>query len=87
MKLNELVASMVDKLTFATLHVDPKYYKHIIGRNGANVNRLKEQTGVVINITDADPNIIRIEGDKEGVTAAKQVSLGVLDNNRFFFKV
>ncbi|BES96901.1 Hypothetical protein domain [Nesidiocoris tenuis] len=72
MKLNELVASMVDKLTFATLHVDPKYYKHIIGRNGANVNRLKEQTGVVINITDADPNIIRIEGDKEGVTAAKQ---------------
>ncbi|KAF6209513.1 hypothetical protein GE061_015260 [Apolygus lucorum] len=71
-KLRELTAEMVDKLTYATLLVDPKYYKHIIGRNGANVNRLKEQTGVFINISDADQNIIRIEGDKDGVAAAKQ---------------
>ncbi|XP_014294647.1 vigilin [Halyomorpha halys] len=71
-KLKELTAEMVNKLTFTTLSVDPKYYKHIIGKNGANVNRLKEQTGVVINISDTDQNVIRIEGDKNGVAQAKQ---------------
>nr|BAN20317.1 high density lipoprotein binding protein [Riptortus pedestris] len=71
-KLNELTAEMVNKLTYTTLTVDPKYYKHIIGKNGANVNRLKEQTGVVINISDTEQNVIRIEGDKNGVAQAKQ---------------
>jgi hypothetical protein len=41
----------------------------------STVNRLKEETGVVINITDGDgSNIIRIEGKYAGVAAAKKVS-------------
>ncbi|KAL1137858.1 hypothetical protein AAG570_009554 [Ranatra chinensis] len=71
-KLKELVAEMVNKLTFTTLTVDAKYFKHIIGKNGANINRIKDQTGVVINIADTEQNEIRIEGDKDGVQAAKQ---------------
>lgn len=73
-KLMELTAEMVNKLTYTALTVDPKYYKHIIGKNGANVNRLKEQTGVVITISDSEQNVIRIEGDKNGVAQAKQVA-------------
>jgi hypothetical protein len=39
------------------------------------VNRLKEETGVVINITDGEgSNIIRIEGNHAGVAVAKKVS-------------
>lgn len=64
---------MVNKLTYTTLTVDPKYYKHIIGKNGANVNRLKEQTGVIVNISESDQNVIRIEGSRQGVDTVKQV--------------
>ncbi|XP_014242166.1 vigilin [Cimex lectularius] len=70
-KLKELTSELESKLAYTELTVDQKYYKHIIGKNGANVNRLKEQTGVFINIADKDENVIRIEGDKEGVAAAK----------------
>uniref|UniRef100_A0A023FAG6 Putative vigilin n=2 Tax=Triatoma infestans TaxID=30076 RepID=A0A023FAG6_TRIIF len=71
-KLKELTAEMVNKLTYTTLTVDPKYYKHIIGKNGANVNRLKEQTGVIVNISESDQNVIRIEGSRQGVDTVKQ---------------
>ena len=74
-KLKELAVEMVNKLTYTTLSVDPKHFKHIIGKNGANINRIKEQTGVVINILDTDQNSIRLEGDKDGVQAAKQVGI------------
>ena len=41
-----------------------------------SVNRLKEQTDAVINITESNGNnIIRIEGSKTGVDQAKRVSL------------
>lgn len=39
------------------------------------VNRVKNDTGVIINISESDnnSNIIRIEGRKDGVHAAKSV--------------
>lgn len=68
-----VTADLMNKLTYTTLQVDPKYFKHIIGKNGANVNRLKEQTDAVINITESNGNnIIRIEGNKAGVDQAKR---------------
>ncbi|XP_022182851.1 vigilin [Myzus persicae] len=55
------------------LVVDPKFFKHIIGKNGSNINRVKNDTGVIINISESDnnSNIIRIEGRKDGVELAK----------------
>ncbi|KAK9747025.1 KH domain [Popillia japonica] len=52
------------------ISVDPKFYKHIIGKNGANVNRLKDETNVLINIDET--GLIRIEGSKQGVVKTKQ---------------
>jgi len=71
-KLQELASEMINKLTYTTINVDPKYVKHIIGKNGANINRLKEQTGVVLNFSDSEPDVIRIEGDKSGVEKAQK---------------
>ena len=69
-----MTKELVDKLTFTEIQVDPKFYKHIIGKNGANVNRLKDELEVTINISENDGrNIIRIEGSKEGVDTTKQV--------------
>ncbi|GLV35995.1 Dodeca-satellite-binding protein 1 [Carabus blaptoides fortunei] len=69
-ELETVTNDLVNTLTFVELTVDPKFYKHIIGKAGANVNRLKEETGVMINIDDA--NHIRIEGSREGVNQAQQ---------------
>ncbi|XP_008546988.1 vigilin [Microplitis demolitor] len=63
---------LVNKLTFVELKVDPRYFKHIIGKNGSKVNRLKEETNVFINIYEKDgQNIIRIEGNQAGVSEAE----------------
>lgn len=69
-QIEQIAQDLVRKLTFTEITVDPKYYKHIIGKSGANVNRLKEETGVVINIDES--GLIRIEGNKEGVQRAKE---------------
>ncbi|KAK0077806.1 hypothetical protein PV325_003421 [Microctonus aethiopoides] len=63
---------LVKKLTFIELKVDPRYFKHIIGKNGSKVNRLKEETNVCINIFENDnQNIIRIEGNQTAVCEAE----------------
>ncbi|KRT83784.1 K Homology domain containing protein, partial [Oryctes borbonicus] len=69
-KIDSIVKDYVSKLIFMEINVDPKFYKHIIGKNGANVNRLKEETNVIINIDET--GLIRIEGGKQGVLKTKQ---------------
>ncbi|KAF2884527.1 hypothetical protein ILUMI_21643 [Ignelater luminosus] len=61
---------LVSKLVFVEINVDPRFYKHIIGKNGANVNRLKDETGVQINIDES--GLIRLEGNKPEVQKVKQ---------------
>lgn len=72
--LEKMARDLISKLTFVEMVVDPKFYKHIIGKSGANVNRMKDELGVVINIAENDSsNLIRIEGNKTGVEKAKEV--------------
>ncbi|GLG98938.1 Vigilin [Gryllus bimaculatus] len=72
-RLQEIAQELMSELTFAELPVDPKFFKHIIGKNGANVTRMQNELGVTINISEADgSNSIRIEGNKEGVQKAEQ---------------
>lgn len=71
-ELQLMANDLIAKLTFAELNVDPRFYKHIIGKNGCNVNRVKEGTGVVISISENDgSNVIRIEGNLAGVLKAQ----------------
>lgn len=52
-----------------------RFYKHIIGKSGSNINRIRNETGVLINISEADgSNLIRLEGSPDGVARAKTVS-------------
>ncbi|VVC39754.1 K Homology domain,K Homology domain, type 1 [Cinara cedri] len=76
----DMIPKVIDSLKKAIecyvsteLVVDPKFFKHIIGKNGTNINRVKNDTGVIINISESEnnSNIIRIEGRKDGVEAAK----------------
>jgi len=61
------------KMSFAEISIDAKYHKHIIGKGGSNVNKIKQNRDVTINIPDETHGsaIIRIEGNKLGVEEAK----------------
>ncbi|XP_046965375.1 vigilin [Vanessa cardui] len=72
-ELDDFVKNLLATLTYVELTVDPKFFKHIIGKNGSNINRLKDETGVVINIIENEGNnVIRIEGSHQGVADAER---------------
>lgn len=73
-KISEQKIELMSRMAFVDIKVDPKYHRHIIGRSGANVIRIKDETGVSIRIPPDNGNdsIIRIEGTPEGVARAKQ---------------
>merc|ERR1719211_737972 len=77
-KAHEILESqaneLVTKMDFVEIDVDAKYHKHIIGKGGSTVNKLKQEADVMINIPDdrASSNCIRIEGNKDGVKQAKE---------------
>lgn len=72
--LEAIINDLLSRMAFVELNVDPKYHRHIIGKAGANVVRIKNETGVSIRVpADTDQSsIIRIEGSPEGVARAKQ---------------
>ena len=66
-------AELIKTMSFADVKIDSKYHKHIIGKGGSTINKIKAETEVTINIPDSDSGvtIIRIEGNKAGVEKAK----------------
>jgi polyribonucleotide nucleotidyltransferase len=72
-QLEKTVQEYISRLTFIEMIVNPKHYKHIIGKQGANINRLKDELDVVINIEEKEgSNNLRIEGPAEGVLKAQK---------------
>ena len=83
LSLNELKNTM----SFADIQVDQKWHRHIIGKNGANITKIKNETGTSINIPldTKKSNIIHIEGSPQGVAAAKEEILEMaakMDNEK-----
>jgi len=80
-EINAQAKALIDGTGYAEVSVDAKYHKHIIGKGGSTVNRLKDETGVTINIPDSDTGItvIRIEGNKKGVEQAKAELTAMVD--------
>jgi len=54
------------------MQVNPRYYGFIIGKSGANIKRIRDETGAQIHIPDRDGgNRVRIEGSYASVQDAK----------------
>jgi predicted PilT family ATPase len=69
---DRIVNDYLSKLDCVDMTVNPIHYKHIIGKAGANINRLKDELEVMISIEEKDGvNRIRIEGPIEGVHKAQ----------------
>lgn len=79
-QLEKTVKNYIERLTFVEMQVNPNHYKHIIGKAGANINRIKDETDVVINIEEKEGlNTIRIEGSPEGVQKAQRELLEMIE--------
>ncbi|XP_018011553.1 vigilin [Hyalella azteca] len=70
-RLDSMIKEMMSRLTQDQIIVDPKFHKHIIGKSGANINRIRNETNVIINI-EPNGNVIRLEGSPEAVAQGKQ---------------
>ncbi|OQV12134.1 Vigilin [Hypsibius exemplaris] len=65
---------LVSTLAVQEMKIDEKFMKHIIGKNGSNVSRLKSELGVQIRSADQTrPNILIVEGPKDAVAEAVKV--------------
>jgi len=85
--LESSLKDLTNTMSFADCTVDQKWHRHIIGKAGANISRIKNETGTSINIpSDTDnSDVIRIEGSPEGVAAAKAEILqmaGKMENEK-----
>jgi len=84
-ELENCVADLLNNKCFKEIQVDPKYHKHIIGKAGSNVNRLRDETGVIISVKDVNSSTIHLEGSKAGVELAAERLLdqvGKLENEK-----
>ncbi|XP_054712100.1 vigilin-like [Uloborus diversus] len=71
-KLRDMTQDLLRQVAYEELKVKPEFHRHIIGKNGATINRLKEESKALIHIPSDDSDVVRIEGDPEGVANVKK---------------
>ncbi|CAN7986811.1 unnamed protein product [Ixodes pacificus] len=71
--LEENVREIESKMDSVEIKIDPQFHRHIIGKAGANVNRLKQELGVTVHVPsdEARSPVVRVEGPPEGVAQAQ----------------
>ncbi|XP_050051125.1 vigilin [Dermacentor andersoni] len=71
--LEEKVHEIQSTMDSVEIKVDPLYHRHIIGKAGSNVNRLKQELGVTVHVPADEERspVVRLEGPPEGVAQAK----------------
>uniref|UniRef100_A0A6I8P600 Vigilin n=1 Tax=Ornithorhynchus anatinus TaxID=9258 RepID=A0A6I8P600_ORNAN len=69
-----MVKDLIIRMDYVEINIDHKFHRHLIGKNGANINRIKDQYKVSVRIPpdNEKSNLIRIEGDPQGVQQAKK---------------
>lgn len=84
-QLQEEIDAITARLTSVELNAPSSCHPHIIGKNGSNVNRLKNELNVKIHIpaaTEEVNDVITIEGDPQDVTKAKRELEELIDKLR-----
>ncbi|XP_060886574.1 high density lipoprotein binding protein a isoform X1 [Labrus mixtus] len=73
-QIEVIVTDLVSRMDYTEISVDPKFHRHLIGKGGVNINRIKELHKVTVRIPpdNEKSNLIRIEGDPQGVQEAKK---------------
>ncbi|XP_035265369.1 vigilin isoform X2 [Anguilla anguilla] len=73
-QIQDIIKDLMLRMDYTEVHIDQRFHRHLIGKNGANINRIKEQYKVSVRIPqDSDRNgLVRIEGDPQGVQLARR---------------
>nr|XP_014346127.1 PREDICTED: vigilin-like [Latimeria chalumnae] len=73
-QIQEIITDLLSRMDYTEVLIDQRFHRHLIGKNGANINRIKEHYKVSVRIPpDSERNsLIRIEGDPRGVQLAKK---------------
>ncbi|KAM9031539.1 vigilin [Antechinus flavipes] len=73
-QIEVMVKDLINRMDYVEINIDHKFHRHLIGKNGANINRIKDQYKVSVRIPpdNEKSNLIRIEGDPQGVQQAKK---------------
>lgn len=75
--IGQVIKDIKTKIICEEIKVNPKYHRFIIGKNGANIRQIREETGAQIHIPSENADIegsdiIRIEGSHQSVKLARQ---------------
>uniref|UniRef100_H2LQC3 Vigilin n=1 Tax=Oryzias latipes TaxID=8090 RepID=H2LQC3_ORYLA len=73
-QIQEIIKDLLVRMDYSEIIIDQRFHRHLIGKNGANINRIKEQYKVSVRIPQDSErsNLIRIEGDPKGVQLARR---------------
>ncbi|XP_064184904.1 vigilin [Anguilla rostrata] len=73
-QIQDIIKDLMLRMDYTEVHIDQRFHRHLIGKNGANINRIKEQYKVSVRIPqDSDRSgLVRIEGDPQGVQLARR---------------
>uniref|UniRef100_A0AAQ4QPW9 Vigilin n=1 Tax=Gasterosteus aculeatus aculeatus TaxID=481459 RepID=A0AAQ4QPW9_GASAC len=73
-QIQEIIKDLLVRMDYTEVIIDQRFHRHLIGKNGANINRIKEQYKVSVRIPqDAERSgLVRIEGDPKGVQLARR---------------
>uniref|UniRef100_A0A670J9D1 Vigilin n=1 Tax=Podarcis muralis TaxID=64176 RepID=A0A670J9D1_PODMU len=74
MQIQEIIRDLLGRMDYTEVLIDQRFHRHLIGKNGGNINRIKEQHKVSVRIPpdNEKSNLIRIEGDPQGVQLARK---------------
>ncbi|CAG9761158.1 unnamed protein product [Ceutorhynchus assimilis] len=67
--IEAIANDLIKNMTFIEMHVDNRLFKHIIGKSGANINKLKEEFNVNIQIDES--GLVRVEGSQDDVAKVR----------------
>lgn len=68
--MSKLVKDLQESNYQDTVSIFKEYYKHIIGKNGANINRIRDETQTRIELPAQGDGRITVIGKKENVDKA-----------------
>ncbi|XP_067285382.1 vigilin isoform X2 [Pseudorasbora parva] len=73
-QIQEIIKDLMARMDYAEINIDQRFHRHLIGKNGANINRIKEQYKVSVRIPQDSERcgLVRIEGDPQGVQLARK---------------
>ncbi|XP_061091972.1 vigilin isoform X1 [Conger conger] len=73
-QIQDIIKDLMLRMDYTEVNIDQRFHRHLIGKNGANINRIKEQYKVSVRIPqDTDRSgLVRIEGDPQGVQLARK---------------